>query len=144
MLRTATTKISMTAATDWEGLLNTGIAAYQQGDYARAIAILQNLSRCPSKNLRTKAGMGLVRTYMAQQQWAKARALCETIAASAHPAVQKWATDTLSKIETRSRRSPKAESLSGFTPLAASSANAKERELKAPKPQETKPQETKP
>lgn len=112
----------MTTATDWEGLLNSGITAYKQGDYAQAIATLQKLNRCPSTPLRTKAGMGLVRSYMAQQKWAKAKALCETIGASSKPAVQKWATETLSKIEIRSQQSANAENLSGFTPLTDSNS----------------------
>ncbi|MFK8183527.1 MAG: M48 family metalloprotease [Phormidesmis sp.] len=145
----------MTTATDWDGLLNTGISAYKRGDYAQAIANLQKLSRCPSSSLRTKAGMGLVRAYMAEHHWGKAKALCETIGRSSKPAVQKWATDTLIKIEARSqletknkikKKTPtpsKAQSLSGFKPLASSSTQQKSTHTPAKSRPTTPPQSTK-
>ena len=107
----------MTTATDWEGMLKAGIAAYQSGEYEQAIATLKKLSRCPSVTFRTKAGMGLVRTYMAQQDWPKAESLCKTLGQSAKPAIQDWATHTLSKIKERSQQRKETASLSGFTPI---------------------------
>jgi Zn-dependent protease with chaperone function len=114
----------MTAATDLEQLLKAGIAAYQQGDYEAAIAKLSALSRTSNRTYRTKAGMGLVRVYMAQQDWAKAKPLCQTISQSSKPAVQQWATATLSKIETRMNPAASgADNLSGFQPFARDEAN---------------------
>jgi Zn-dependent protease with chaperone function len=111
----------MTAATDLEQLLKAGIAAYQQGDYEAAIASLSALSRTSNRTYRTKAGMGLVRVYMAQQDWAKAKPLCQTISQSSKPAVQQWATTTLDKIETRMGRAEQSAGpalLRGFQPFA--------------------------
>ncbi|MEM6450445.1 MAG: M48 family metalloprotease [Cyanobacteria bacterium P01_D01_bin.105] len=116
----------MTTATDWEGLLNTGITAYKRGHYTQAIATFKQLGRCPSSTLRTKAGMGLVRAYMATQNWGRAKALCETIKISSNPAVQTWAKDTLSKIEQRSQQASTAADLSGFTPLGSSRTPAED------------------
>jgi len=115
----------MATAMDWEGLLNGGIAAYQQGNYEQAIALLKKLSRCPSSTFRTKAGMGLVRAYIAQKDWASAKSLCTIIGKSSKPAVRSWAADTLKKIETRAQSASTPESLSGFTPLAPSSPGRK-------------------
>ena len=109
----------MSTATDWEGLLNGGIAAYKQGEYEQAIALLKKLSKCPSSTVRTKAGMGLARAYMAQQDWARAESLCSVIGKSSKPSVQKWASDTLSKIEARRQQSSPNDA-SGFTPLEPS------------------------
>ncbi len=77
------------------------MSAYQQGDYVDAIAKLSQLSRASNRTYRLQAGMGLVRTYMAQQEWAKAKPLCQKIGRSTQPAVQQWAATTLKKIESR-------------------------------------------
>ncbi len=111
-----------TALPDLEQLLAAGIAAYKQGDYKQAIATLSKLSRTPSRTYRTKAGMGLVRVYMAQQEWAKAKSICQKIGRSSQPSIQQWATTTLEKIEARSpTNTPKKpiskSSPSGFVPL---------------------------
>ncbi len=84
-----------------EQLLKAGMSAYQQGDYVGAIATLSQLSHAPSRTHRIQAGMGLVRTYMAQQEWIKAKTLCQKIGHSSKPAVQQWAATTLKKIESR-------------------------------------------
>ena len=106
-----------TAAIDLEGLLKAGIEAYRQGNYAKAIASLSKLSRCPSQTYRIKAGMGLVRVYMAQKDWAKAKSLCTKISHGSQPAVQQWAAATLRKIEERAE--PVAQDISGFQPLSS-------------------------
>lgn len=74
---------------------------YKKGDYVGAIATLSQLNHAPSRTHRLKAGMGLVRTYMAQQEWIKAKTLCQKIGHSSKPAVQQWAATTLKKIESR-------------------------------------------
>ncbi len=107
-----------TAAMDLEGLLKSGIEAYQQGDYVQAIAFLSQLSRCPSRTYRTKAAMGLVRVYMAQKDWAKAKSLCTKISCSSQLSVQQWATATLSKIEERATPIAVVQNASGFQPLS--------------------------
>ena len=100
----------MTAATtDLERLFNAGVAAYKEGDYAEAIASLSKLSNASSRPYRIKAGMGLVRTYMAQKDWPKAKVLCQQLATSSKPSVQQWSQTMLAKIE--SRRNAAASSL---------------------------------
>lgn len=107
---------------DLERLLKAGVAAYKQGDYDKAIATLSKLSRASSRasdrTYRTKAGMGLVRVYMAQQEWGKASSLCTKISRSSQPAVQQWATDTLNKIEARAKQLITTENVSGFQPIS--------------------------
>lgn len=118
----------MTAVTDSERLFKSGIAAYQKGDYDRAIALLTQLSHTDSKAYKVKASMGLVRVYMAQNDWAKAASLCQKIAKSTTPSVQQWAQATLTKIETRKApHSPSVHSpTSGFEPLTSSEASGSE------------------
>ncbi len=108
-----------TAARDLERLLKAGVEAYKQGDYAKAIASLTKLSRCSSLTHRTKAGMGLVRVYMAQQDWAKAQSLCTKISRSPQPSVQQWAKATLGKIEARTKPAAVVQNASGFQPLSS-------------------------
>lgn len=111
----------MTTATDWDGLFKAGIAAYQQGDYVRAIASLTQLSRANSSTYRTKANMGLVRVFMAQKDWTKAKSLCQEIGQSSNLSVQQWVHKTLTKIEQHIAQStvkPKSLSPSGFQPLS--------------------------
>ncbi|MGB7248136.1 MAG: zinc metalloprotease HtpX [Phormidesmis sp.] len=124
----------MTTATDLEQLLNVGITAYQRGDYERAIASLLKLAQTASPSYRLKAGMGLARTYIAQQEWAKAKAVCQKLSESSKPSVQKWAQAALLKIESgqaSSQTSGKAKGrqprpLSGFSPLTPPSPEASE------------------
>lgn len=88
-----------TTTTDLERLLNAGIAAYKQGEYEQATTALLKLSRCASRTYRTKAGMGLVRVYMAQQDWESAKTLCQKMGQSPKTSVQQWAQLTLNKIQ---------------------------------------------
>lgn len=118
----------MTAA-NWEESLKTGMSAYKQGDYEQAIATFLMLTRSASSTYQTKAAMGLVRTYMAQQDWDKAQALCQKISKSPAHSVQQWATGTLVKINRHLSQSspiaqpaaiatsPPSHNLSGFQPI---------------------------
>jgi Zn-dependent protease with chaperone function len=105
-----------TPATDLERLLNAGIAAYQQGEYEQAKTFLLKLSRCASRTYRTKAGMGLVRVYMAQQDWGPAKTLCQKISESPKPAVQQWAKSTLNKIHAKAGTSLDAQPAHATSP----------------------------
>lgn len=119
----------MNTTADLERLLKSGIAAYQTGAYERAIALLSQLLR--SHSHRLKAGMGLVRVYMAQQDWQEAQTLCQKIGRSTNPSVQKWSQKTLAKIENHIAQGRIAQdisdtdnaALSGFTPLSFDSAD---------------------
>jgi Zn-dependent protease with chaperone function len=126
-----------THSIDFERLFNTGIAAYKQGEYEQAKAALLQLSHCSSQTHRTKAGMGLVRIYMAQQDWPRAKTLCQKISKSSKPAVQQWAQSTLTKIQDKaiqvkpqSKDKPqsrnKPQSNSGLTPSLAAPARQNE------------------
>ncbi|MGB3291876.1 MAG: M48 family metalloprotease [Phormidesmis sp.] len=118
----------MTTA-DLEKALETGRTAYRSGDYAQAIATFQTLIQSASSAYRTKAAVGLVRTYMAQQDWPKAKALCQKISRSSAVSVQQWAADTLLKIDSHisppeatqgtviASAAPPAQNLSGFQPI---------------------------
>jgi Zn-dependent protease with chaperone function len=112
-----------TTATDLERLLNVGIAAYKQGEYEQAKTVLLKLSRCASRSYRTKAGMGLVRVYMAQQDWESAKTLCQKMGRSPKTSVQQWAQLTLNKIQDKAGISldqpltqPLNQKASGFQP----------------------------
>ncbi len=108
----------MNSATDLERLFKTGIAAYQQGDYERAIATLSQLKTCKSSSYRAKASMGLVRVYMSQQNWQQAKTLCQKIGASSRPSLQQWSQETLDKIAQRMTAAKSASATSsGFQPI---------------------------
>ena len=122
---------------DLEELFNAGMAAYRRGDYAQAIAAFQTLMPTDDSAYRTKAAVGLVRTYMAQQDWPSAKALCQKISQSPVLSVQQWAADTLVKIDGRLGSSPEniqrpviataaqaAQNLSGFQPIQAAAPAA--------------------
>ena len=122
---------------DLEKLFKAGTAAYRRGDYERAIAAFQTLMPTDDSAYRTKAVVGLIRTYMAQQDWPSAKALCQKISQSPAASVQQWAADTLVKIDGRlgsspenSRRPaiatapPPAQNLSGFQPIQAAAPAA--------------------
>ncbi len=119
----------MTAVVDLERLLKAGMAAYQQGAYEQAIAALSQLSHTANQTYRLKGKMGLVRTHMAQQDWAKAQALCQEISQSPNLAAQQWAATTLTKVESRIASSDRPDAdlpqnLSGFQPLAPADSKA--------------------
>ena len=129
----------MTAVAELEQLLNTGMTAYQQGAYEQATASLSQLSRTTNQAYRMKAKMGLVRTYMAQKDWQRARSLCQEISQSPKLAAQQWAATILTKIE-RQIAQP-IQNLSGFQPMATdeaiaplSQARQPERDVASPLP----------
>ena len=104
----------MATTAELERVLKAGITAYKVGEYEQAIAHLSQLLR--SRSHRLKAGMGLVRVYMAQQNWQAAQTLCQKIGKSPKPSVQQWSQDTLAKIERRANRS-KNEAVSAQSSL---------------------------
>lgn len=122
----------MTTTADLERVLKAGTVAYQKGDYEGAIATFLTLTRTASSTYQTKAAMGLVRTYMAQQDWGKAKALCQKISKSPAYSVRQWSASTLVKIDSRSGQSStisqptvivaapphSLQNLSGFQPMA--------------------------
>ena len=118
----------MSSATDLERLFKAGINAYQQGEYSRAIVALSRVSRGDNSAYRIKANMGLVKVYMSQKNWPKAKSLCEKIGTSSKPALQEWSQTTLTKIDHQKRleasvpvasqaREDNNAAVSGFVPL---------------------------
>ena len=101
----------MATTAELEQVLKAGIAAYKVGEYEQAITQLSQLLR--SRAYRLKAGMGLVRVYMAQQNWSEAKKLCQKIGKSPKPSVQQWSQETLAKIERKT-----ATQLTGDTAFA--------------------------
>jgi len=99
----------MKSATDLERLFKSGILAYQAGEYEQAIASLSRLTKSNSRSYREKASMGLVKVYMAQQEWAKAQALCQQVGTSSKPALQQWSQKNLEKITRKLPRSSQFE-----------------------------------
>ena len=92
----------MGTAIDLERLFKAGVTAYQSGEYEKAIAVFLRLSRTKSSTYRAKAKMGLVRAYVRQKDWNRARALCEQLKDSAEPALHQWAIKMLTKIDRQS------------------------------------------
>ncbi|EDX84156.1 hypothetical protein S7335_1853 [Synechococcus sp. PCC 7335] len=79
------------SATDLEKVFQMGIAAYQKGDYEQATSLFVRLTKMGSRTYYTKANLGLVRVYIAQKQWTKAKALCQRIIqTTSMPAARKW------------------------------------------------------
>ncbi len=91
----------MNSAADLERLFKLGIAAYQQGEYSRAIASLSQLCESKHRAYRAKGYVGLVRAYMAQENWLQAKALCQEMGDSPNPALQQWSQKTLAEISER-------------------------------------------
>ncbi len=129
----------MTAVAELERLLKSGMTAYQQGAYQQATAALSQLSLTTHQAYRMKAKIGLVRTYMAQQDWHRARSLCQEISQSPKLAAQQWAAAILTKIE-RQIAQP-GQDLSGFQLISpedaiipAAPSHRPERDLASPPP----------
>lgn len=101
--------------------LEAGLAAFKQGDYASAIALLQANPLPPTHPLSLKAQMGLVIAYTKVKQPQQAIALCRALCQSPHPQTQTWATETLASLQQRYPQvQPEADPTidrSGFVPL---------------------------
>ncbi|MEM8501750.1 MAG: zinc metalloprotease HtpX [Cyanobacteria bacterium P01_D01_bin.1] len=114
-----------TSAIDLEKVFKAGVAAYREGDYEQAIALLNRLTRLGSRTYWLKASMGLVQVYTAQQRWADARAQCqEILQKTSMPAPQTWAETTLLSIDRQVAEATAAASdsatnkdQSGFRPI---------------------------
>ncbi|MEL7054055.1 MAG: M48 family metalloprotease, partial [Cyanobacteria bacterium J06588_5] len=115
----------MTSTQDLECLFQEGTAAYKKSDYAHAIVVFSGLSKANSRTYRVKASMGLVRTYIAQQNWLAAEALCQKIGTSSNLKLQQWSQKTLKSIEQQADKAsrvatPVLEAKSGFEPISPS------------------------
>ncbi len=112
------------SATNLEKAFKAGVTAYQAGDYERAIASFNRLTQLGSRTYWLKASMGLAQAYIAQKQWAEARAQCQKILQkTSMPAPQQWAETALTNIDRQLAKSAAAtdsaanRDKSGFRPL---------------------------
>jgi len=91
-----------------------GLAAYKQGDYGRAIALLQQSATLPPNHpLYVKAQMGLTVAYARQGEWQKALELCQLLGQHTDPEVQAWARRTEASVAKRA-----CQQAGGGTPVA--------------------------
>ncbi|NEP16809.1 MAG: outer membrane protein assembly factor BamD [Leptolyngbya sp. SIO4C1] len=106
--------------------LQRGVRALKRKDYTGAIATFESLCRAHlPKSYQTKAQMGLVRAYAAQQQWSKALALCQPLTQSTSRQVQDWARQKqqellqakTSAVSSAAKPTAKITDSSGFQPI---------------------------
>ncbi|HIK13938.1 MAG TPA: tetratricopeptide repeat protein [Leptolyngbyaceae cyanobacterium M33_DOE_097] len=91
-----------------------GLAAYKQGDYGRAIALLQQAATLPTNHpLYVKAQMGLTVAYARQGEWQKSLELCQLLGQYPDPEVQAWARRTEAGVAKRA-----CQQAGGGTPVA--------------------------
>lgn len=83
--------------TSHSATLAAGVAAFKQGNYDDAIALLeQTIAATPPPECEQVQGW-LVRAYLKVGNTAAAHALCQTLARSDRPAIQAWAQATLAQ-----------------------------------------------
>lgn len=81
------------------GNLKAGLAAFKQGNYSGAIALLSPMLDNPIDHpLLTKAQMGLVLAYERVGESRQAIALCQRLQQSPDPELQAWATQTMATL----------------------------------------------
>ncbi|MBT9312305.1 M48 family metallopeptidase [Leptothoe kymatousa] len=83
-----------------EQLIKAGLTAFKQKHYGRAIAIFQGLrqDKAIAMGYRLKAQMGLIRTYEAQGDAAKAKQLCQSLLQSKSQSIRQWGQQTLNRL----------------------------------------------
>lgn len=83
-------------------LLEAGLAALKQGNYATAIAHLQATQQTPpDRTSGLRASMGLVVAYERQGEIEQAIALCQSLCQNSSRRVNTWATQTLAGLSDR-------------------------------------------
>ncbi len=90
-----------------------GLAAVKQGDYPKAIALLETTSLPPNHPLNFKAQMGLVVAYTRNGNPQKAITLCQALHRNENSQVKEWATRTLENLTRRFPQFPVEETASG-------------------------------
>jgi Zn-dependent protease with chaperone function len=88
-----------------------GLAALKQGDYPRAIALLETTTLPPSNPLSGKAQMGLVVAYTRNGNPQQAVTVCRALSQNKSPQIREWATRTL---ENLAKRYPQIPGLAEF------------------------------
>lgn len=124
-----------TFAASPEEMLQTGLTALKQKEYAKALQYLSPLpqNRAVPGAVRLKARIGLVQALRGDGQLSKAIALCQKLAAHPQTKVQQWAEKTL--ISLQQQNSPPSSAAlsasndatgndpSGFQPITSAAAN---------------------
>jgi len=112
------------SATNLEKAFKAGVAAYQAGDYERAITSFDRLTQAGSRTYWLKASMGLAQVYTAQKRWAEAKAQCyKILQETSMPAPKQWAETTSINIDHQLAKLAAAtdgaanKDKSGFQPL---------------------------
>lgn len=130
-------------------LIRAGLAALKQKKYERAIATFQKVRQVETVSLsyRLKAQMGLIRTYEAQGDKAKAKELCKPLLKSRSQAIRQWGHEKLQQLGTDTVALPSQQEelaannnvseASGFVPFdknaETSSSHIPENIVEAPK-----------
>lgn len=78
-----------------------GLAAFKQGDYPTAIALLESVSLPADHPLSDKVQMGLVIAHARSGEPSRAVALCHWLGQSDKPQLKEWAQQTLVSLEKR-------------------------------------------
>lgn len=87
---------------DRTAILEAGLAAYKQEDYATAIRLLEAGLAAPAEHpLAIQAQMGLVVAYTRCGRLTEATAWCQSLQSSPHPKLREWVATTLSKLRQR-------------------------------------------
>jgi Zn-dependent protease with chaperone function len=81
--------------------LEAGLTAFQQGNYAQAIARLTSTPVTPNHPLAVKSQMALVIAYTRTEQPDRAIGLCQRLQQSGNPQLKAWATSTLTRLTKR-------------------------------------------
>ncbi|NJP11219.1 MAG: M48 family metalloprotease [Leptolyngbyaceae cyanobacterium RU_5_1] len=101
--------------------LEVGLAAFKQGDYAAAVALLEvSLSAPADHPLTTRAQMGLAIAYERVGETLQAARVCQFLRQNPDSSVQEWATRTF---ETLVKRHPELSALSGMVENTPHSAD---------------------
>lgn len=97
--------------------VEAGLAAFKQGDYLTAIALLESVTLPADHPLSDKVQMGLVIAHARGGEPARAVALCHSLNQSNSPELREWAQRTLVSLE---KRYPEAVAQSQAMPSIAS------------------------
>ncbi len=103
-----------------EPSLDAGLTALKQGDYQKALAILQAVATTEGDaRSGLQAQIGLVVAYARSGEVAHAIALCETLTQSQNLQVQEWAVRSLQQLTKppQNAQTPKTDNVTGFVPF---------------------------
>ena len=103
-----------------EPSLDAGLAALKQGDYQKALAILQAVATTQGDaKVGLQAQVGLVVAYARSGEVQNAIALCETLTQSQNRQIQEWAMRSLHQLTLhhQNAKTPETDRVTGFVPF---------------------------